>query len=104
MTRFFSYVKTAPTAFGLRVVGDSMAPRFLEGDIVIVDPTIRCDNGRVCVVRVNGESSLKMFWDHEHEIVLRSMNDKYPEIIIKKDSRVDFRIIGKVVDLRAANI
>jgi len=96
----FSYVKTGPHTFGLRVQGDSMLPRFIPGDIAIVDPAVRCDNGSPCVVSVNGEVSLKLFWDKETEIVLKSMNDKYPEITIKKDSKVDFRVIGKVVDIK----
>jgi SOS-response transcriptional repressor LexA len=97
----FSYVKTGPNAFGLRVQGDSMFPRFMPGDIAIVDPSVRCDNGSPCVVSVNGEVQLRLFWDKETEILLKSMNDKYPEIIIKKDSKVDFRVIGKVVDIKA---
>ena len=97
----YSYTKTSPNAFGLRVQGDSMLPRFMPGDIVIVDPVFRCDNGSACIVSVNGEVSLKLFWEKETEIVLKSMNDKYPEIIIKKDSKVDFKVIGKVVDIRA---
>lgn len=97
----YSSVKTGPNAFGLRVQGDSMLPRFLPGDIAVIDPAIRCDNGSPCVVSVNGEVSLKLFWDKEAEIVLKSINDKYPEIIIRKDSKVDFRVIGKVVDMKA---
>ena len=96
----FSYVKTSANSFGLRVQGDSMLPRFMPGDIVIVDPTIRSDNGSPCIVSINGEVSLKLFWDKETEILLKSMNDKYPEIIIRKDSKVDFKVIGKVVDIR----
>jgi SOS-response transcriptional repressor LexA len=45
--------------------------------------------------------SLKLFWDKENEILLKPMNDKYPDTIIKKDSKVDFRVIGKVVDIRS---
>jgi SOS-response transcriptional repressor LexA len=37
----FSYFKTGPNAFGLIIEGDSMAPRFLPGDVAIVDPAIR---------------------------------------------------------------
>jgi SOS-response transcriptional repressor LexA len=96
----FSYLKTGPHAFGLRVQGDSMLPRFMPGDIAIVDPSVPCDNGSPGVVSVNGEVQLRFFWDKETEIVLKSMNDKYPEIIIKKDSKVDFKVIGKVVDIK----
>ena len=95
-----SYNKTGPNTFGLIIMGDSMFPRFMPGDIAIIDPSLKCDNGSACVVWVNGDVTLKLFWDKENEIVLRSMNDKYPEIIIKKDSKVDFRVIGKVVDIR----
>jgi SOS-response transcriptional repressor LexA len=96
----YSYEKTGDNAFGLRVEGDSMLPRFIPGDIVIVDPAVRYDNGSVCVVWVNGDVSLKQFWDRGGEIVLKPMNDRYPETIIKKDSRVDFRVIGRVVDVK----
>lgn len=96
----FSYVKIGPNAFGLRVQGDSMLPRFMDGDIAIIDPAVRCDNGTACVVTINGEVSLKLFWDKESEVLLKSMNDKYPEIVINKDSKVDFRVIGKVVDIK----
>lgn len=95
-----SFVATSPNAFGLIIEGESMMPRFMPGDVVIVDPELRCDNGSACVVSVNSEVSLKLFYDRENEIILRPMNDKYPETIIKKDSRVEFVVIGKVVDIK----
>jgi len=96
----YSYEKVSDHAFALIVEGDSMLPRFMPGDRAIVDPALKCDNGCACVVWVNGEVSLKLFYDRENEVILRPMNDKYPETIIKKDSKVDFRVIGKVVDIR----
>jgi SOS-response transcriptional repressor LexA len=96
----FSYVKNGPNTFGVRIQGDSMLPRFIPGDIAIVDPAVRYDNGSACIVSVNGEVQLRLFWDKETEILLKSMNDKYPDIIIKKDSKVDFRVIGKVIDIK----
>ena len=97
----YSYVKTGPHTFGLRVQGDSMLPRIMPGDIAIVDPEQRCDNGSMCVVMVNGEVAIKFFWDRETEIVLKSMNDKYPDSIIHKDSKADFKVIGKIVAIDA---
>ncbi len=88
-------------AFGLEVIGDSMSPRYLPGDIIIVDPEIRCDNGAPCVVWLNGEVSFKRFWETETEIRLQPTNDRYPIQIINKSSPADFRIIGKVVDMVA---
>lgn len=95
----FSYRKVGPYAFALRVEGDSMAPRYLSGDIIIVDPELRCDNGTPCVVSLNGEVSFKLFYETETEIRLQPINDRYPETIIKKGSQVDFKVIGKVVDM-----
>lgn len=99
-----SYTKMGPNVFGLRVEGDSMLPRFMPGDIAIIDPSVRCDNGSACVVSVNGEVQLRLLWDKETEIILKAMSDKYPEIIIKKDSKVDFKVIGKVIDIKVRYI
>lgn len=97
----YCYRKVGPCAFGLRVEGDSMAPRYLDGDIIIVDPETKCDNGSSCVVWLNGEVSFKRFLETETEIRLQPFNDRYPDTVIRKDSRADFRVIGKVVDLVA---
>lgn len=43
--------------FALQVEGDSMFPRFLPGDIVIVRKTEICYSGDVCVVYVNGSDA-----------------------------------------------
>lgn len=96
----FSNVKTSDRAFGLRIEGDSMLPRFMPGDIAIIDPTIRCDNGAPCVVWVNGDVSIKLLYDGEKEIRLVPTNDRHQTIVIPKDSRIDFRVIGKVVDIK----
>lgn len=43
--------------FALMVRGVSMAPDFLDGDIVIVRKTDICESGDVCVVYVNGSDA-----------------------------------------------
>ena len=97
----FSFVKTGTHAFGLIVEGLSMSPRFLPGDVVIVDPSVHCHNGCACVVWLNGEVSLKTFFENEAEIILKPINEEYATITISKNSKVKFKIIGKVVDLKA---
>jgi len=96
----FSFVKTGPNAFGLIVEGESMLPRFIPGDVVIVDPAVHPNSGEVCVVCINGEVALKIFCEKETEITLKPMNPEYPKITIPKNGKVDFRIIGKVVDFK----
>jgi len=95
----FSCCKVGTHAFGLKIVGDSMSPRYLPGDTIIVDPEVRCDNGCPCIVCVNGEVSFKVIHETEEEIRLHPLNNRYPDTIINKDSQADFRIIGKVVDM-----
>jgi SOS-response transcriptional repressor LexA len=95
----YSIKKVSSNSFGLRIVGDSMAPRYMAGDVIIVDPDIQCDNNCPCVIKLNGEVTFKMFHENDTEIKLSSLNEKYPDIIIRKDSKVDFKVIGKVVDM-----
>ena len=95
----YSYGKAGPHAFCLRVEGDSMAPRFLPGDIITVDPEVKYDNGCPCVVWMNGEVTFRLVWETETEIRLQPLNDRYPDVIIRKNSRTDFRVIGKVVGM-----
>lgn len=94
-----SIKKTGPNAFALRVEGESMMPRYMPGDIIVIDPAVRCDNGCPCVVVLNGEATFKIFRETDEAVILEPTNDKYPEIIVRKDRAVDFRVVGKVVDL-----
>jgi SOS-response transcriptional repressor LexA len=91
--------KLNDNVFGLRIVGDSMEPRYMVGDVIVIDPTLHCDNGCRCVVKLNGEVTFKVFNENDTEIRLSSLNEKYPDIIIRKDSKVEFKVIGKVVDM-----
>ncbi len=94
----YSVKKVSPRAFALRVEGDSMAPRFLPGDIIIVDPEVMPQPWDFCIAWLNGEVTLKKFYENDKEIRLIPLNEKYPVIVIEKDKPVDFRLIGKVVD------
>ena len=95
----FSRKKVSPQAFSLIVKGDSMEPRYLEGDKIIVDPEIQCENGDPCIVRINEEVTFKIFNVNDNEIRLKALNKKYPDMVIPKNGKVDFQIIGKVVDM-----
>lgn len=45
--------------FALRVLGDSMLPEFAHGDIVVVEPGGRVDDGAYVVAQVAGEWALR---------------------------------------------
>jgi len=74
-----------PNAFAVRVVGDSMEPRFREGDIVIFSPAAEVQNGDDCFIRFSmpHETTFKrVFFEPDNQVRLQPRNDKYPPIIV----------------------
>ena len=74
-----------PNAFAVRVVGDSMEPKFCEGDIVVFSPVAEVHNGDDCFIRFSmpHETTFKrVFFEPENKVRLQPRNDKYPPIII----------------------
>lgn len=87
-------------AFALRVKDDSMAPRYLPGDAIVIDtPPGLAEKNYPCVVLLNGEAVFIMLRETEDAVMLEPLNVKYPDIIIKKDRPIDFLVIGRVVDM-----
>jgi len=74
-----------PNAFAVRVVGDSMEPKFRQGDIVIFSPAAEVHNGDDCFVRlaVPHETAFKrVFFEPDSKVRLQPRNEKYSPIII----------------------
>ena len=72
----------------VRVVGDSMEPRFREGDIVIFSPAAEVHNGDDCFVRFEmpHETTFKRaFFEPENKVRLQPRNEKYSPITIDGD-------------------
>ncbi len=68
-------------AFAARVVGDSMAPNYSEGDLVIFSPNAQVRSGDDCFVRFDADNSttFKRFYSAKGgDIRLQPLNDKYP--------------------------
>lgn len=69
-----------PNAFAVRVVGDSMEPKYREGDIVIFSPAAEVHSGDDCFVRfaTPHETTFKRaFFEPDDKIRLQPRNDKY---------------------------
>jgi repressor LexA len=74
-----------PNAFAVRVVGDSMEPKFHEGDIVIFSPAAEVHNGDDCFVRfaMPHETTFKrVFFESDNKIRLQPRNEKYSPTIV----------------------
>lgn len=74
-----------PNAFAVRVVGDSMEPKFRQGDIVIFSPVAEVHNGDDCFVRfaMPHETTFKrVFFEADDKVRLQPRNDKYSPTIV----------------------
>jgi len=74
-----------PNAFAVRIVGDSMEPKFHQGNIVILSPAAEVHSGDDCFVRLispNDTDFKRVFFEPENKVRLQPRNDKYPPEII----------------------
>lgn len=90
--------------FALRVSGDSMYPKYLEGDIVIVRRVPTCDSGDDCIVYVNGyDATLKtVLLGTDGSLTIRPINANYPPRTFSKREieELPVSIAGVVSELR----
>lgn len=87
-------------SFLIEVSGDSMEPTISDGEYVLVDPTsIEICEGKVYVITYNNETYIKMIEKHEEDeiVLLKSVNQKYRDKIIKKEEFENVKIEGRVV-------
>ena len=66
-------------SFALLVLGDSMAPEFVEGEVIIVEPDGLASAGSFVVAQVNGEWTLRQLVADDGCWKLRALNPGYPE-------------------------
>lgn len=83
--------------FALKVKGDSMINAgILDGDQVIVKQQGSAENGEIVCAMIDGEATLKRFFEKDGVVTLRAENEKYAPITLTEG---EFRIIGRVVGL-----
>ena len=91
--------------FALQVYGDSMEPKFSEGDVVIVRKQETVESGDIAIVLVNGdEATVKKIKKMPEGILLIANNTAVYEPTFYSNQQIEelpVRIIGKVVELRA---
>jgi DNA polymerase V len=66
--------------FALRVIGDSMAPEFQDGHIIIVDPAMPTVSGAYVVIDYRGETTFRQFIVEQGRKFLKALNDGYPTV------------------------
>lgn len=98
-----SLVGSRDDYFALKVKGDSMAPTFLEDDIVIIKKQNDCENNEYAVVIINGdEGTLKKIKKTDSGIILQPLNPAYgPVMYTKKEmEEIPIIIVGVVKQLK----
>ena len=89
--------------YGLRISGDSMEPRIVRGDVVIVRKQDTADDGDIVIAIVNQNDAVcKRLKKYKGGIALVSNNPMYEPMYftITDTQDIPVRIIGKVVELR----
>jgi len=77
-----------PNAFAVRVVGDSMEPKYSQGDIIIFSPAAEVNSGDDCFIRMTDphETVFKqVFFEENNQIRLQPRNHKYAPTILPRE-------------------
>ncbi len=85
----------------LRVVGDSMYPIFMEGDLVLVRCQTSVDSGSYAVVTIDGEDGVvKKVVYGDNFIELQSINPMYPPRRFEGEEVLRIRVFGLVKEIK----
>lgn len=99
-------VSLGSNAFALIIDGESMAPEFMPGDKILVDPDVAPRPGDYVVAKLDGEekATFKKFRPRGRDasgqevIELRAINEDWPALVI--DSRNPGRIVATMIEHR----
>ncbi len=85
---------TREADYALRISGNSMEPKYRDGDILLVQETDTLEYGELGIFVLDGEGFFKVF-DGDR---LHSLNPDYGDILLKDfdEVRISGRVIGKL--------
>lgn len=84
---------------GLKVKGDSMYPRFLDGDTIVIEKTPDFNNGDIIVVYVdNYEATLKQGYRDGNILKLHPINPEWQDREYNMN-KIDIQVLGVVRQL-----
>ncbi len=86
---------TDPNGFGVEVSGDSMVPKYEDGQVVMVDTRKRPVSGDYAVVGLmNGDKYVKRYREAGGMVVLESVNPLYPPVVVDpSELRFAYKIV-----------
>lgn len=83
--------------FALTCKGDSMAPRYLDGDIVCIRCQPQVENGQIAAVLIGDEATLKRFYQNGDIVTLQAENPAYSPLVYRGEELNEIRVEGRVV-------
>ena len=86
--------KTADADYALRISGNSMEPKYHDGDLILVENCDAVEEGEAAIYILDGSSYFKVYGGDR----LISLNPEYADILLKdfSDIRCGGRVIGKL--------
>ena len=89
--------------FALWCKGDSMAPKFLDGDLVFIRQQPDVDNGQIAAVLIENEATLKHVYKGTNSLTLVAENPAFAPLIYTDPVELQqIRIIGLAIGYQRA--
>lgn len=93
-------VYTDKNVFALRVSGDSMSPRIMDGDVVLVRRQDSAEDGDLVIAMIDGEATCKVLKRSHGSVMLVPFNAAFAPLVYSGQEAEDLHILGKVVESR----
>lgn len=98
-----NWAKDGSAYFCLKVKGESMMPKFENGDVLILRQQPDCNSGDFCAVSINcTECTFKKVIKHDNGITLQPLNPAYEPMFFSNKEIEDkpITILGVVKEIR----
>lgn len=89
--------------FALKVKGNSMEPKYLDNDTIIILKQDNCESGQDAIVMVNGDDgTFKRIFKTDNGITLQPLNNEYMPMFYSNEDikNKPVRILGVVKEIR----
>ena len=82
-------VRNPVSTFFFPVEGDSMeGAEIFDGDILVVDRSIKARHGHIVIAFIDGERLVKRLYDRAGKMALVAENPKYPPLVVREGNEL----------------
>lgn len=89
-----------PDAYFLKVEGNCMSKVYPEGCFILIDPTVKPQNGSIAVVSINGaDYVMRRLYRGANTLILSpdSYDETYEDIVISSTDDYEVKFVGTVI-------